>query len=141
MCLWQVAALAALCLTSGLIAHGQIGAIADGTSAPQVQQPSKGPLRVSGPLPGMRIGGANPVYPKEAKAAGVSGAVTLHVIIGKDGKIQQLNVISGPEILRQASLDAVRTWIYRPYLLNGQPAEKDTTITVNFWLPRALPQK
>ena len=137
MRLLRIAALVAPYLTSGLIAYGQIG----GMSASQVQQPSKAPLRVSGPSPGMRVGGANPVYPEEAKEAGVSGTVTLHVIIGKDGKIQQLNVISGPETLRQASLDAVRTWRYRPYLLNGKPAEKDTTITVNFSLPRALPQR
>ena len=73
-----------------------------------------------------------PVYPPIAKAAHVSGAVVLHAIISKSGSIDNLTVISGPEMLRASALDAVRSWRYKPYLLNGEPTEVDTQITVNF---------
>jgi protein TonB len=75
-----------------------------------------------------------PVYPKEAKEARVQGVVALSATIGKDGKIVALKVESGPSELRQAALDAVQQWEYRPYLLNGQPVEVATTIEVNFRL-------
>jgi periplasmic protein TonB len=58
------------------------------------------------------------------------GTVVFHAIIGKDGHVETLSVISGPEMLRSACLDAVRQWTYRPYLLNGNPVEVDTTITI-----------
>jgi protein TonB len=72
------------------------------------------------------------VYPPIARAAHVSGAVVLHAIISKTGTVQNLQVISGPEMLRASALDAVRNWRYKPYLLNGDPTEVETTITVNF---------
>jgi protein TonB len=58
--------------------------------------------------------------------------VVLHALISKTGTIDNLSVVSGPEMLRAAALDAVRTWRYKPYLLNGEPTEVDTTVTVNF---------
>jgi periplasmic protein TonB len=58
--------------------------------------------------------------------------VVLHAIISKQGTITQLNAISGPDMLKGAATDAVRQWRYKPYLLNGEPTEVDTTITVNF---------
>jgi protein TonB len=93
----------------------------------------KGPARVSsGVVAGMKTGGVNPTYPPIARAAHVSGAVVLHAIISKSGAIQDLQVLSGPEMLRNAATEAVRTWRYRPYILNGDPTEVETTITVNF---------
>ena len=71
---------------------------------------------------------------KEARAAGVSGDVVLHAIIGKSGEMQSLQAISGPEMLKGAAIEAVKQWTYRPYLLNGEPTEVDTTITVTFSL-------
>jgi protein TonB len=95
--------------------------------------PPKGPTRVSGGvIAGNKLSGATPVYPPIAKAAHVSGAVVLHAVISKGGTIDNLQVISGPEMLRASALDAVRTWRYKPYLLNGEPTEVDTQITVNF---------
>ena len=73
-----------------------------------------------------------PVYPPIAKAAHVSGVVVLHAIIGKNGTIQNLTYVSGPEMLKGAAIDAVSKWRYKPYLLNGDPTEVDTTVTVNF---------
>jgi protein TonB len=58
--------------------------------------------------------------------------VVLHAIIDKNGNIKNLQAISGPEMLRSAAIDAVQRWRYKPYLLNGEPTEVDTTITVNF---------
>jgi protein TonB len=72
------------------------------------------------------------VYPPIAKQAHVQGAVVLHAIIGKDGRIKNLSVISGNAMLTQAAVDAVQNWKYKPYLLNGEPTEVDTTVTVNF---------
>jgi protein TonB len=60
--------------------------------------------------------------------------VRLHAIIGKDGSVQQLEVLTGHPLLVQAALDAVRQWRYRPTLLNGEPVEVDTTIDVIFSL-------
>jgi protein TonB len=95
--------------------------------------PPKGPQRVSsGVMQGAKLSGANPVYPPIARAAHVSGAVVLHAIISKEGTIKNLSVISGPEMLRTAATEAVQNWRYKPYLLNGEPTEVDTQITVNF---------
>ncbi|MEZ2348610.1 energy transducer TonB [Terriglobus sp. RCC_193] len=88
----------------------------------------------SGVIAGNRLSGNNPVYPAIAKAAGVSGAVVLRAIISKNGEMQRLTVISGPEMLRSSAVAAVQTWRYRPYLLNGEPTDVETTITVNFSL-------
>jgi peptidyl-prolyl cis-trans isomerase A (cyclophilin A) len=75
-----------------------------------------------------------PVYPIEAKKAGVAGAVVLAATISTSGMIEDLHVISGPELLQQAALDAVKDWRYRPYLLNGEPVEVKTQINVIFTL-------
>ncbi len=92
-----------------------------------------GPVQVSdGVIAGTRLSGADPVYPVAALLAHEQGSVVLHAIISKDGKVANLKVISGPEMLRQAALDAVKTWTYKPYIMNGQSIEVDTTITVSF---------
>jgi TonB family protein len=94
-----------------------------------------GPVRVSAAvLDGQILTRVDPVYPPSARAAGVSGAVVLHAIIGADGTMQQLSVVSGPEMLKGAAIEAVRQWTYKPFLLNGDPVAVDTTITVTFSL-------
>lgn len=80
------------------------------------------------------ISGPKPEYPPLAKQAKVSGTVELAAVIGKDGTVQDLKVISGHPLLVQASLDAVKDWVYRPTLLNGDPVEVVTTIDVNYTL-------
>jgi TonB family protein len=75
-----------------------------------------------------------PIYPEAAKAAGVQGVVHLSVIIGTDGKVEQLSVVDGPPELTQAATDAVKQWVYKPTLLNGSPVQVQTTIDVNFTL-------
>ena len=75
-----------------------------------------------------------PVYPRLAIIARLSGTVRLTGIIGKDGLIQQLQVIDGPPLLVQAAVDAVRQWVYRPTMLNNKPVEVIAPIIVNFTL-------
>jgi protein TonB len=77
-----------------------------------------------------------PVYPAIAKAAGIQGTVTLQATISKSGTIENLRVVSGPPMLQQAAIDAVKTWVYRPYLLDGLPVEVETTVQVIFSLGR-----
>lgn len=92
-------------------------------------------VRVSqGVTAGLVIKKVNPVYPPLARTARVQGSVVLAAIIGKDGSIQNLHVLSGHPLLTQAALDAVKQWRYKPYILNGEPVEVDTQVTVNFTL-------
>jgi protein TonB len=91
------------------------------------------PLNVStGVLQGMLIAPIRPVYPPIAKAAGVQGSVIVEAIISRTGTIESLHVVSGPPMLREAALDAIRGARYQPYRLNGEPTEVQTRITVNF---------
>ncbi|MCL4795790.1 MAG: TonB family protein [Bryobacteraceae bacterium] len=75
-----------------------------------------------------------PVYPPLAKQTRTQGLVVLAALIGPDGRIRNLRVISGHPLLTQAALDAVRHWRYQPTLLNGDPVEVDTTVEVRFVL-------
>jgi protein TonB len=77
-----------------------------------------------------------PVYPAIPRAAGIQGTVILQATISKTGTIENLRAISGPPMLQQAAIDAVKTWVYRPYLLDGQPVEVETTVNVIFSLGR-----
>lgn len=78
----------------------------------------------------------SPDYPKKARKEHVEGLVRLHAIIGKDGSIRELEIISGHPLLADAALKAVRQWRYSPTLVNGEPVEVDTTIDVFFELNR-----
>jgi periplasmic protein TonB len=73
-----------------------------------------------------------PVYPSIARAAGVQGTVVVSAVISRTGAIESMHVLSGPSMLQSAALEAIRAARYRPYLLNGEPTEVETTITVNF---------
>jgi protein TonB len=75
-----------------------------------------------------------PAYPPIAKQARVQGVVEMRALISKTGTIENLNVISGHPMLATAAVEAVRDWRYRPYLLNNEPIEVETEITVNFVL-------
>jgi protein TonB len=96
-----------------------------------VQAPPRS-VRVSQLSAGMLLTPIRPVYPSIARAAGVSGQVVVSAVISGTGTIESLEVVSGPELLRRAALDAIRAARYRPFLLNGQPVEVQTTITVTF---------
>lgn len=73
-----------------------------------------------------------PEYPETARSIRTQGVVVLNAVIGKDGKIHDLRPISGPSVLIPPSLKAVNQWVYEPYLLDGEPVEVGTTISVVF---------
>ena len=75
-----------------------------------------------------------PQYPAIAKAVGAQGTIVLQAMISKAGTIENLHVISGPPMLQQSAIDAVKTWRYKPYMLNGQAVEVETTVNVIFKL-------
>jgi len=99
--------------------------------------PSVRPLRI-------RVGGnvaqtqlvyqVPPVYPPLAKTAHIQGTVVFHALIGCDGIVTNLDYVSGPPLLMTAAFDAVKRWRYKPTVLNGDPVEMDTTVSVAFTL-------
>jgi protein TonB len=126
----------------GGVAGGSVGGVIGGvlSSAP-VAMPSKvTPQRVrvsQGVTSGLLVKKVTPQYPPLARQARIQGAVVLHAVIGKNGEVQNLQVVSGHPMLTQAAIQAVKQWRYKPYFLNGQPVEVDTNITVNFSLAGA----
>lgn len=92
-------------------------------------------IKISGDVEAAQIvTRVEPNYPDEARRQHIEGQVVLHAIIGVDGVVKQLTVVSGPRQLIQSALEAVKNWRYRPSLLNGNPLEVDTTITVDYSL-------
>jgi protein TonB len=92
-----------------------------------------GPKRITSQLSeGQLVNRVEPIYPHIAVISGIQGQVKLHAIIGRDGRIQSLNLVSGHPLLARAALEAVQQWRYRPYVLNGEAVEVETLITVNF---------
>jgi protein TonB len=87
-----------------------------------------------GVMEGMLVDKVPPVYPPLARNIRLGGTVVLQATISKSGTIENLRVVSGPALLQQAALDAVRQWRYRPYLLNNEPVEVETTVNVDFTL-------
>jgi protein TonB len=76
-----------------------------------------------------------PVYPQPAKDNHIQGVVVLEATINKDGSVGNLNVITGHPLLIPAAMEAVKQWVYKPILVNGEPADHMTTVIVNFSLP------
>lgn len=102
---------------------------------PQVRvTPLSKPVISSGVMAGRKQSGAEPRYPTIAIAAHVQGTVVLAATISRTGAIENLRIVSGPPMLAPAAEAAVQTWRYRPYLLNGEPVEVETTVQVIFSL-------
>jgi protein TonB len=119
----------------GLGGSGVPGAFANTNNAPKVKEAPPKKVNISaGVAVGMLIQKTTPIYPPIAKAARVSGTVVIQATISKTGSIEDLHVVSGPAMLQSAAVDAVRTWRYRPYLLNNEPVEVETTVNVIFTL-------
>jgi len=113
---------------------GVLGGIVSSSSLPpKVATPQK--VRVSsGVAAGNLIQKVQPQYPAIAKTARIQGTVVLEATISKSGSIEGLKAVSGPPMLYQAAIDAVRQWRYKPYMLNGEPVEVGTTVNVVFTL-------
>ena len=98
-----------------------------------VREPASSPVAVSASdAAGRLMESRTPIYPPTARASGISGTVELGATISKDGTVKDLRVVSGPVQLRQAAVDSVRTWHYRPFVVNNEPTEVQTTINVVF---------
>ena len=103
--------------------------------APPKQPPKATPVRVHGQVrPPVLLREVKPIYPPLARSARVAGLVRLEGIIGRDGEIHSLRVVSGHPLLVEAALEAARQWRYQPTLLNGEPVEVILQIGVNFTL-------
>ncbi len=83
---------------------------------------------------GMLIVKVQPIYPPPAIRARIQGTVLLRALIGRDGRIKELDVLSGHPWLSAAAVEGVKQWRYRPYYLNGEPVDVETQVTVNFKL-------
>ena len=101
---------------------------------PKPPAPVVRPVIISHMMEGNLIYKPQPLYPPLARAARIQGPVVLRAIISKTGTIENLQVLSGHPMLVRAAIDAVRVWRYRPYVLNGDPVEVETQVTVNFVL-------
>lgn len=114
-----------------------VGAVLSGTPHPKVNFEAPKSLNISsGVASGLLLQRRDPVYPPLAKQSNVAGTVVMEATISKTGAIQGLHVLSGPVMLRQAAMDAVGQWRYRPYMLDSQPVDVQTTINVTFSLGR-----
>jgi protein TonB len=109
-----------------------------GPSTPRVVHPApSGPMNVPSRIEeGLIIHKTIPVYPPIALATRTQGTVVLAAAISKIGTIENLCVVSGPALLQKSALDAVSAWRYKPYILDGQPIEVETTVNVVFTLGR-----
>ena len=128
----------------GGIPGGQLGGVIGGivsqssnlAAVPKLAVPAA-PKRVrmsQGVTKGMLLHKIEPQYPAIARQARVQGEVLLHAIISKDGSIKELEVVRGHPMLAPAAMAAVQLWRYRPFLLNGEPIEVETNVTVTFQL-------
>ena len=112
-----------------------LGGVREGHGPVVSVRPAPGLLHVStGVSQGMLLAPIRPVYPVIAKAAGVQGTVVVEAVISRTGTIESLHVVSGPAMLQNAALDAIREARYRPFRLNGEAIAVETTITVIFRL-------
>jgi periplasmic protein TonB len=124
----------------GGVAGGQVGGVLGGVLNSPVAVPKVELKRVrvsQGVSQGLLTHKVEPQYPPLAKQVHIQGRVVLHAVIGKDGSVKGLQVVSGHPMLTASAINAVKQWKYKPYMLNGQPVEIDTTITVNFTLAGA----
>lgn len=109
-------------------------ALAGGPGAPQEASPAPAVHEVAGKLvPGTLLTHIAPDYPEVARHAHITGTVVMKVIIDKEGKVGDVQVVSSPsQMLTQPAVDAVRKWRYTPWLLNGVPTRVQTTISLSF---------
>jgi periplasmic protein TonB len=120
---------------SGTLARGVLGATPI-AMLPKLATPKK--IRVSeGVEQGLLINEVVPDYPAEARNSSIQGPVVLQASISKEGKIENLKVVSGHHLLAMAAARAIKQWRYKPYLLDGEPVEVETTIEVDFVLKGA----
>jgi len=107
-----------------------------GPVGPSLNTRSNSTLKISHLDPGMLIRQVQPVYPKLAIISHTEGTVLLTAVIDTQGCVTQLRTLSGHPLLIAAAVNAVQQWRYKPYILNGQPVEVETQVSVVFTLQR-----
>ena len=133
----------------GGVPGGVVGGIPGGVLSEVLRSTGSAPVLAKSPAPTPKrirvpaqIAEANlvydvaPKYPPEAGRTRIEGMVVLLAVIGKDGTVEDVRVERGLPVLAQAAIEAVKQWRYRPYLLNGEPVEVDSQITINFTLSK-----
>ena len=131
----------------GGVPGGVVGGIPGGVLSEVLRSTGSAPVLATTPAPKRirvpaRMAEANlvydvaPKYPPEAGRARIEGTVVLLAVIGKDGTVEDVRVERGLPVLAQAAIEAVKQWRYRPYLLNGEPVEVDSQVTINFTLSK-----
>ncbi len=135
----------------GGVPGGVAGGVPGGVFSEMLNSAPSAPVLATSPVPtpvkrmriASRVAEANlvhdvaPLYPAEAGRARIEGTVVLMAVIGRDGTVKDVRVEIGLPILAQAAIDAVRQWRYKPYMIDGEPVEVDSRITINFTLSRA----
>ena len=135
----------------GGVPGGVVGGVSGGVLSEMPNSAPTVPVLAKSPVPtpvkrirvAARVAEANlihdvpPQYPQEAGRARIEGTVVLMALIDKDGTVKDVRVESGLPLLAQAAIDAVRQWRYKPYLMDGEPVEVDSRITINFTLAGA----
>jgi periplasmic protein TonB len=101
---------------------------------PTISPPVTRIIRISSMLEGNLVRRVQPVYPPLARTAHIQGSVVVYALISKAGTMEKVHAVSGHPMLVPAAIDAVSQWRYRPYILNSEPIEVETQITVNFYL-------
>jgi TonB family protein len=117
------------------VVGGVLGGIISSTPAAVPKSGTSQRVEVSaGVSQGLLVRQVTPDYPPLARQARIQGTVVLGAVIGRDGSIQSLHLVSGHPMLAPSAIDAVKQWKYKPYFLNGETVEVETTINVNFTL-------
>ena len=134
--------------TGGVVGGVPGGMVGGGVSSEMLKSAPSVPVLAKSPVPmpvkrmriASRVAEANlihdvaPQYPPEAGRARIEGTVVLMAVIGTDGSVKDVRIESGLPILAQAAIDAVKQWRYKPYMIEGEPVEVDSRITINFTL-------
>jgi protein TonB len=120
----------------GLAAGGSDGSLSNITAGNDAAKPILQTLTISqGVSQGLLLKKIQPAYPPNALRMRIEGPVKLLATVGKNGSVTEVKVVSGDQLLTQSAVDAVKQWKYKPYLLNGDPVEIQTEISINFKLP------
>ena len=121
-----------------LLAAFSLGQLSESKEPPAQQKKAETPqdrptrIRVSaGVAERLLVKRVEPEYPGDVS---VKGTVILHVIIGKEGDVQSIQLVTGHPMLAPSAINAVKQWKYKPFLLNGEPLEVDTTVVLHFEL-------
>jgi periplasmic protein TonB len=118
---------------TGASASGELQGITSASDLAPPPAPASPAIRIGGDVrPPKLVSSVMPIYPQVARSAGVGGKVVLQASVDPSGAVVATKVLSGPAMLRQAAVDALRRWKYQPGTLNGTPVAVDITVTMSF---------